>query len=112
LKPNQSKKTSVTDTSGILLGDKVYWNPAKLRNGHAAILGTSGSGKTQTLKAIAHELPLLFPDIKIVVADFHGDLELPNEVCYALDAESPYGLNPLVIDLDPKGGGPDLQAIA
>ncbi len=112
LKPNQSKKTSVTDTSGILLGDKVYWNPAKLRNGHAVILGTSGSGKTQTLKAIAHELPSLFPDIKIVVADFHGDLELPNEVCYALDAESPYGLNPLVIDLDPKGGGPDLQAIA
>ncbi|WP_375514887.1 helicase HerA domain-containing protein [uncultured Nostoc sp.] len=93
LKPNQSKKTLIADTSGILLGDKVYWNPAQLRNGHAAILGTSGSGKTQTLKAIAHELPSLFPDIKIVITDFHGDLELPSEVCYSLDAESPYGLN-------------------
>ncbi|WP_225896340.1 helicase HerA domain-containing protein [Amazonocrinis nigriterrae] len=94
------------------MGDKVYWNPAKLRNGHVVILGTSGSGKTQTLKALGYELPLLFPGIKIVISDFHGDLELPGEVCYPLNAESPYGLNPLVIDLDPKGGGPDLQAIA
>ncbi|WP_375467262.1 ATP-binding protein [uncultured Nostoc sp.] len=113
LKPNQSKKsTTESATDGILLGDKVYWNPAKLRNGHVVILGTSGSGKTQTLKALAHELPLLFPDIRIVISDFHGDLELPGEVCYSLDAESPHGLNPLVLDLDPKGGGPDLQAIA
>ena len=26
--------------------------------------------------------------------------------------ESPYGINPLTIDLDTKGGGPNLQAIA
>jgi Helicase HerA, central domain len=109
---SKNKVAAIVKPEGIYLGDKVYWNPAKLRNGHAVILGTSGSGKTQTLKAIAHELPSLFPDIKIVVADFHGDLELPNEVCYSLDAESPHGLNPLVLDLDPKGGGPDLQAIA
>ncbi|NWF58976.1 MAG: ATP-binding protein [Fischerella sp.] len=113
LKPNQTKKTiTESASSGILLGENVYWNPAKLRNGHAVILGTSGSGKTQTLKALAYELPSLFPDIKIVITDFHGDLELPGEVCYSLDAESPHGLNPLVLDLDPKGGGPDLQAIA
>ncbi|KOP26560.1 cell division protein FtsK [Hapalosiphon sp. MRB220] len=112
LKPTQSKKSTESTSDGILLGDQVYWNPAKLRNGHVVILGTSGSGKTQTLKALAHELPLLFPDIKIVISDFHGDLELPGEVCYSLDAESPHGLNPLVLDLDPKGGGPDLQAIA
>ena len=31
--------------SGIFLGDKCYWNPATLRNGHAVVLGTSGSGK-------------------------------------------------------------------
>ncbi|KOP24600.1 cell division protein FtsK, partial [Hapalosiphon sp. MRB220] len=112
LKPNQTKKTATESApSGILLGENVYWNPAKLRNGHVVILGTSGSGKTQTLKALAHELPLLFPDIKIVISDFHGDLELPGEVCYSLNAESPHGLNPLVLDLDPKGGGPDLQAI-
>jgi hypothetical protein len=98
--------------SGILLGDKCYWNPANLRNGHAVVLGTSGSGKTQILKSMAYELPSLFPEIKIVLIDLHGDLGLPNEVCYRLDAESPHGLNPLVLDLDPRGGGSDLQAIA
>jgi hypothetical protein len=115
LKPNQHqpKKTATESTTGgILLGDKVYWNPAALPNGHIAIIGASGSGKTQTLKAIAYELPRLFPQIKIVLADFHGDLHLPGEVCYPLNMESPYGINPLIIDLDTKGGGPNLQAIA
>ncbi len=113
LKPNQTKKTATESASGgILLGDKVYWNPAALPNGHIAIIGASGSGKTQTLKAIAYELPRLFPEIKIVLADFHGDLHLPGEVCYPLNMQSPYGINPLVIDLDVLGGGPNLQAIA
>jgi type IV secretory pathway VirB4 component len=113
LKPNQSsKKTTSNNTSGILLGNEVYWNPTKLPNGHIAIIGTSGSGKTQTLKAIALELPNLFPDIRLILIDFHSDLDLPNEVCYPLNMESPYGINPLVIDLDTKGGGPSLQAIA
>jgi len=113
LKANQSKKPVVESASdGILLGDKVYWNPANLPNGHVAIIGTSGSGKTQTLKAIAYELPNLFPIIRLVLIDFHSDLDLPNEVCYPLNMESPHGINPLVVDLDTKGGGPSLQAIA
>ena len=113
LKPvNNFIKSTSTDQQGILLGDDIYWNPLELRNGHMVILGTSGSGKTQTLKAIAHELPSLFSDVKIIIADFHGDLVYLRRVCYPLDAESPYGLNPLKLDLDPKGGGCDLQAIA
>lgn len=76
------------------------------------MIGASGSGKSQTLKAIAWELPKQFTEVKIIIVDFHGDLELPNETCYPLDMESPYGINPLVVDLDTKGGGPNLQAIA
>lgn len=113
LKPNQSKKsTTESATDGILLGDKIYWNPANLPNGHFAIIGASGSGKTQTLKAIAYELPRFYPSVRCISIDFHGDLGLPNEICYPLNMESPYGINPLIIDLDTKGGGPSLQAIA
>ena len=112
LKPQNKVIEKEKSHSGIFLGDKCYWNPANLRNGHAVVLGTSGSGKTQTLKSMAYELPSLFPEIKIILIDLHGDLGLPNEVCYRLDAESPHGLNPLVLDLDPRGGGPDLQSIA
>jgi len=113
LKPNQTKKPATESTSsGILLGDKVYWNPANLPNGHIAIIGASGSGKTQTLKAIAYELPRLIPSVHCITIDFHGDLELPGELCYPLNMESPHGINPLVVDLDTKGGGPSLQAIA
>lgn len=113
LKPNQNKKPATESaTDGILLGDKVYWNPTKLANGHIAIIGASGNGKTQTLKAIAYELPRLISSVRCINIDFHGDLELPGEVCYPLNMESPHGINPLVIDLDTKGGGPSLQAIA
>jgi hypothetical protein len=76
------------------------------------LIGGSGSGKTQSLKAIAYELPKLFPDVRIILIDFHGDQALPSETYYPLDMESPHGINPLTIDLDTKGGGPALQAIA
>lgn len=113
LKPNQTKKTTPESTSGgILLGDKVYWNPCTLPNAHVAIIGASGSGKTQTLKAIAYELTRFISSVRVITVDFHGDLELPGEVCYPLNMESPHGINPLVVDLDTKGGGPSLQAIA
>jgi hypothetical protein len=112
LKPQNKVIDKERSHSGILLGDKCYWNPASLPNGHVAIIGTSGSGKTQTLKAIAYELPKLFPTIKSIIIDYHGDQQLPGEVCYPLDMESPYGINPLTIDLDTKGGGPALQGIA
>ena len=99
LKPQNKVIDKERSHSGILLGDKCYWNPASLPNGHVAIIGTSGSGKTQTLKAIAYELPKLFPTIKNIIIDYHGDQQLPNEVCYPLDMESPFGINPEVLNV-------------
>lgn len=96
---------------GILLGDNCYWNPESLPNPHGAIIGASGSGKTQTLKAIALECSRQFK-INIIIIDFHGDQSLPGEVCYQLHATSKHGLNPLVLDLSTTGGGPKLQALA
>jgi hypothetical protein len=115
LTPNQNKKKigdRPQSQSGIFLGEECIWNPAQLPNGHVAIIGTSGSGKTQTLKSFAYELPKLFSDINCILIDFHGDQQLPDEICYSLNMESLHGINPLTIDLDTKGGGPALQAIA
>jgi hypothetical protein len=95
----------------IHLGDGVDWDLAKVSNPHLVILGTSGSGKTQTLKAIAWEMLRSFTSRSIIL-DFHGDQELPGEVCYPLHMASNYGINPLIINCDPEGGGPKLQAIA
>jgi len=61
LKPDQLKKAPPVKPTGIFLGENVTWNPANLRNGHIVIVGTSGSGKTQTLKAIAYELSRVYP---------------------------------------------------
>jgi Helicase HerA, central domain len=98
-------------SAGILLGDNVYWNPETLANPHGAIVGASGSGKTQTLKAIAIDASRIY-GCKLIIIDFHGDQSLPGETVYQLHASSEPGINPLAIDLSTTGGGPNLQAIA
>ena len=84
---------------GIFLGEDCYWNPAALPNGHVVAIGASGSGKTQTLKAIAFSLRQTYPDIQIFVIDFHGDQEIEGEASYPLHMASPHGINPLVVNL-------------
>jgi DNA helicase HerA-like ATPase len=95
----------------VLLGENIYWDLGKVPNPHMVILGTSGSGKTQTLKAIVAELFRSSPSQSIVL-DFHGDQALPGETYYPLNMSSTHGINPLRVNLDPEGGGPKLQAIA
>lgn len=112
LTPNKAVNATATNTSGIMLSPSFYWNPLSTANPHFCGIGMSGMGKTQTLKAIAIELRRVYPDIRIIVIDYHGDLELNDETLYELNQESPHGINPLVVDIDPKGGGPNLQAIA
>ncbi len=53
LKPEPTKNNQQTEGAGIHLGEGYYWNPEDLPNGHIVAIGASGSGKTQTLKAIA-----------------------------------------------------------
>jgi hypothetical protein len=100
-----------TPPTGILLGGHTYWDPVTLPNPHLLGIGASGSGKTQTLKALAWTMRLIYPDVRLIIIDFHGDQKLPGEIAYPLHMNSPYGINPLIVDLDVEGGGPDLQAI-
>jgi len=97
---------------GIQLSHDCYWNPSALPNSHIVAIGASGSGKTQTLKAIAYELSRTYPEMQVILIDFHGDQKVLGETVYPLHMASPYGINPLVVNLDPEGGGPNLQAIA
>lgn len=103
---------AVEDAAGVLLGPGCRWNPETLPNAHIVTIGASGSGKTQTLKGIVFGLDSIYPTMKKILIDFHGDQEIQGEACYPLHMASPFGINPLIVNLDPEGGGPALQAIA
>jgi len=60
----------------ILLGKNVidkpfYWSTDKEKNSHMIVLGTSGSGKTETLKSIIHEINL--NKVPSLIIDFHNE---------------------------------------
>jgi hypothetical protein len=84
----------------------VSWQPLALPNPHLVAVGGSGSGKSQTIKAVAHDLRKA---TAVVILDVHGDLAIDGAVTHELHFESRYGINPLVLSLDPKGGGPTAQ---
>ena len=100
-----------TITDGVLLGENCYWNPESLPNQHIVTIGASGSGKTQTLKAIALELTKTYQGVNVYIIDFHGDQEIEGEVYVPLHMSSEWGINPLIINPDPEGGGPNIQSI-
>ena len=112
-KPNPQSRAQLAGRETIIvhLGDGVCWDLDTAANPHMVILGTSGSGKTQTLKAIVWEMYQGFPTRSIVL-DFHGDQQLPGEICYPIHMASAHGINPLTINNDPEGGGSKLQAIS
>ncbi|MBI4896078.1 MAG: ATP-binding protein [Candidatus Aenigmarchaeota archaeon] len=49
----------------------VFWAPKREKNPHFMVLGTSGSGKTETLKILIHEFSR--QDIPTLIIDFHDD---------------------------------------
>lgn len=105
--PDPGIKT-VLGGKGIQLGPNVWWDWQHLPNAHVAMIGASGSGKTQTVKALVHELK---GQVQVIVIDFHGDQAVEGETCYPIHMQSQWGINPLIINPDPEGGGPSLQAI-
>jgi len=103
-------KSQAIAGEGVHVGTGCYWHPLKASNPHAAIVGTSGSGKTQTLKALMFEL-VKTPGYRVLALDVHGDLDIPGERLIPLHMSSTYGVNPLAISQDPEGGGPGIQSI-
>jgi|GEM_PF-804167 len=108
----RAAQLEATQTAGILLGTDTYWNPEALPNAHIVCIGASGSGKTQTLKGICFALRTIYIGTQKILIDFHGDQDIDGETVFPLHMASPWGINPLTVNLDPEGGGPNLQAIA
>ena len=103
----------------ILLGvdnqkKPLYWTPNQETNGFALVIGASGSGKTESIKAIAHEVHRY--GIPSLIIDFHGDIAMDTAKTIALSHTSAceYGINPLELDsLNPVNGGvfPQVQKL-
>ena len=81
-------------------GKEIFWEPGSLFNGHFLIVGSSGAGKTETIRCIVSELARGgFP---VLMVDFHGDMacEKCHITTYEIKENSSYYFNPL--ELDPR----------
>ena len=96
--------------AGELSRRPVFWEPAQQTNGFALVVGGSGSGKTELLRALAAETSR--QNVPVIVLDLHGDLDLPRLQSYQA-ARGGIGINPLELSSkDPLSGGPQTQTEA
>ena len=85
---------------GSIKDKKIFWDPFRAHNPHLTICGSSGSGKTFSIKQIINTLHK--KDVTFTVIDKHGDIVgnntnkpiLPISE-YALSVDSDKGINPL-----------------
>ena len=76
---------------------KVFWNPKREKNPHLITVGGSGSGKTETLKAIMLELKK--QKINSIILDFHNDFKVFADNLVQIDKAT---LHPLEVQLNEK----------
>lgn len=87
----------------------IYWDTAKLINGHVLIMGRSGTGKTYTIRKfldqILEEANQNKKRVRVHIMDIHGDIEIDGASTVKFSESTPYGFNPLMINADPDFGG-------
>ncbi len=78
--------------------EQVFWEPGKLLNGHSIIVGSSGAGKTETIRCLASELAR--QDFPVLLIDFHGDMSFQgcDITTYDIEETTPYYFNPLELN--------------
>lgn len=89
---------------GATQRESVYWDPARIINGHMSIAGMSGSGKSHFLRGFVNAL-VAANNVRVHVYDIHGDLDMQDESVVSFTEQSEFGLNPLVVDADEEFGG-------
>jgi DNA helicase HerA-like ATPase len=83
---------------GTIKEQDIFWNPSEAHNPHMVICGSSGSGKTYTIKQIISILSE--KDVTFTVIDKHGDIAgdtfplLPIEE-HVVSYDNREGINPL-----------------
>ncbi len=75
----------------------LYWNPKLEKNPHLITVGGSGSGKTETLKAIMLELKQ--HKISSLILDFHNDFKVFADNLVQIDKAT---LHPLEVQINEK----------
>lgn len=85
----------------------IIWDSQRLINGHALIVGSSGVGKSHTIRKMIRRALATSEGKKVRfhVFDVHGDLEIPGASVVQFSESAPYGLNPLRVNPDPHFGG-------
>jgi hypothetical protein len=76
---------------------KVFWNPKLEKNPHLITVGGSGSGKTETLKAIMLELKK--SKVNSIILDFHNDFKVFADNLVQIDKAT---LHPLEVQINEK----------
>jgi hypothetical protein len=83
----------------------VRMDTEKLINGHVLIVGSSGVGKSYTIRRMIAQGHETAPKVRFHVFDVHGDLEVPGASVVQFSEQAPFGLNPLRVNPDPTFGG-------
>lgn len=81
------------------------YDTSKLINGHMLIVGSSGVGKSFTIRRFIRAGLSSDTKVRFHVFDVHGDLDIPDASVVTFSESAPYGLNPLVVNPDPDFGG-------
>ena len=76
-----------------------------LINGHALLVGSSGVGKSYTIRKMISQGCESTPGVRFHVFDVHGDLDIPGASEVQFSESARFGLNPLRVEPDPHFGG-------
>lgn len=80
-------------------GADFLWSPSLQINPHLAILGASGTGKTELLRVLAHEFSL--QELPTIAIDLHGELTFPRLRRFVVGAKA--GLDPVALAVEAGG---------
>lgn len=83
----------------------VNWDTQRLINGHLLIVGSSGVGKSHTIRKMIRRAIKAGTKVRFHVFDVHGDLDIPGASVVQFSESAPFGLNPLRVNPDPDFGG-------